>query len=238
MSKGLFVVGTDTDVGKTIITAGLVYLLRKNNFKACSFKAVQSGAINKNGNLIAGDTRLVQKICNLEEKQKKMTAYCLEPAVSPHFAAHLEGIEIKKEQVINKYKNLAQEYNYIVAEGSGGLVVPLIKNEYFIYDLVKDLNLPVVIVGRAAVGTINHTVLTFDFCRKIGLNVKGIILNKYSGKIYEKDNIKTLENITGQDVITVINNIKKFDNNYMELKREFECKLDISRLLDLFNFVN
>lgn len=233
ISKGIFIIGTDTDVGKSVITAGLVYLLRNNGYNACSFKAVQSGGVKRGEKLVAEDVELVKQVCNLTEKQENMVPYCLEPAVSPHLAARLTGVEIKKEKIIEAYNNLAQRYEYIIAEGSGGLVVPLIKNDYFIYDLVKDLNLPVVIVSRAGVGTINHTVLTVEYCYKLGFEVKGIFLNRYTGEEYEKDNIRTIENLTGQKVLSIAD-IKDLNHNYDKLKDEFESKFDIKNVINMF----
>ncbi|WP_427337796.1 dethiobiotin synthase [Caloranaerobacter sp. DY30410] len=238
MGKGLFIVGTDTDVGKSVITAGLVYILRKNGINACSFKAVQSGGIIENGRLISGDTVLVKKVCNLEEDENLMNPYCLKIPVSPHLAAKIEGIEISKKKILDTYRKLSQKYEYIIAEGSGGIIVPIIENRYFIYDLIKDLNLPIIIVSRADVGTINHTVLTVKFAESIGLDIKGIIINRYTGKIHERDNIETIKNITKKEILAVIDNIKDFDfnsNNFESLKSEFEKKIDADRILSLFN---
>ncbi|QIB27736.1 dethiobiotin synthase [Caloranaerobacter azorensis] len=237
MSRGLFVIGTDTDVGKSVVTAGLVYILRKNGINACSFKAVQSGGIIENNRLISGDTMLVKKVCNLEEDEHLMNPYCLSMPVSPHLAAKIEGIEINKRKILDTYRKLSQKYEYIIAEGSGGIVVPIIENKYFIYDLIKDLSLPIIIVSRADVGTINHTVLTVRFAESIGLDIKGIIINRYTGKIHERDNIETIKNITKKEILAVIDEIKDFDynsNNFESLKSEFEKKIDADRILNLF----
>ncbi|KGG80128.1 hypothetical protein Y919_07915 [Caloranaerobacter azorensis H53214] len=237
MSRGLFVIGTDTDVGKSVVTAGLVYILRKNGINTCSFKAVQSGGIIENNRLVSGDTMLVKKVCNLEEDEHLMNPYCLSMPVSPHLAAKIEGIEINKRKILDTYRKLSQKYEYIIAEGSGGIVVPIIENKYFIYDLIKDLNLPIIIVSRADVGTINHTVLTVRFAESIGLDIKGIIINRYTDKIHERDNIETIKNITKKEILAVIDEIEDFDynsNNFESLKSEFEKKIDADRILNLF----
>lgn len=237
MSKGIFIVGTDTDVGKSVVTAGLVYMLRKAGYNACSFKAVQSGGVFKQGRLISEDTHLVQKICDLKENQELMNPYCLETPVSPHLAARLEKVTIQREHLLEAYQRLAEKYDYIVAEGAGGLVVPLIENDYMIYDLIRDLNLPVLIIGRAKVGTINHTTLTVEFAKKLGLDLRGIILNRYTDTFYEQDNIQTIENLTGKQVITVIHELNNFDHtgdDFQALKTEFENQLSIEQILSLF----
>lgn len=237
MSKGLFILGTDTDVGKSVVTAGLVYLLRKAGYEATSFKAVQSGGIEEDGKLLAQDTQLVKDVAKLKEKQELMTPYCFKPPVSPHLAARLENIKISREKILNSYQQLTDKYEYIVAEGAGGLVVPIINNDYFIYDLIKDLDLPVLIVGRASVGTINHTTLTVKYAQQLGLKIRGIILNRYTDQVHEQDNIETIKNTTDQEIITVINDLEGFDpenSNYQSLRTEFESKLKIDRLLNLF----
>lgn len=232
MSKGVFIIGTDTDVGKTIITAGLVHVLRKSGIDACCFKAVLSGGTEENGRLIPGDVKLVKEVCNIDEEYQLMNPYCLKASVSPHLAARLEHLEISREKILDTYRRLSEKYEYIVAEGAGGLVVPIIDNSYFIYDLIKDLNLPVIIVARAAVGTINHTALTLKFAESIGLDVRGIIINRYTDEVHVNDNIETIKKITNKDIIAVIDDIKDFESkDFKGLKDEFEKKIDIKKIV-------
>lgn len=235
MNRGVFIVGTDTEVGKTIITAGIVYVLKKNGINACSFKAVQSGGILKNGKLVSGDTKLVKRVCNIEENENLMNPYCLKAPVSPHLAARLEKVTINREKILSAYKKLSQKYDYIIAEGAGGLIVPIIENKYFMYDLIKDLDLPIIIVAHAGVGMINHTALTVKVAESIGLDVKGIIINKFTNKLHEKDNIEVIKNITGKKIIAVIDEIEKFEydgGDFRRLKSEFEKKIKIEILLN------
>lgn len=232
LSKGVFIIGTDTDVGKTVITAGLVHVLRKNGINACSFKAVLSGGIKEKGRLIPGDTKLVKEVCNIHEEYGLMTPYCLETPVSPHLAARIEGIKIDKEKILDTYRKLSQKYQFIVAEGAGGIIVPIIDKSYFIYDLIKDLKMPVIIVARASVGTINHTALTVKFAQSIGLDIKGIIINGYTDEIHVEDNIETIKEITNQDIIAVIDDLKDFEaEDFKSLKAEFEKKIDIKKII-------
>lgn len=237
MNRGVFIVGTDTDVGKTVITAGLAYVLKKNGLNVCTFKAVQSGGISRGEKIVSGDTMLVKKVCNIDEDLDLMNPYCLKTPVSPHLAAQLEGIEIDSEKIIDTYQKLSQKYDFIIAEGSGGLVVPINDEGYFVYDLIKDLDLPIIIVARANVGTINHTVLTVKYAESLGLDIQGIIINRYNDEFYERDNIKMIKKLTGQDIIAVINEIRDFDCNgieFNELQSEFEKKIDTKKILNTF----
>ncbi|SHJ73413.1 dethiobiotin synthase [Paramaledivibacter caminithermalis] len=232
MNKGVFIVGTDTDVGKTIVTAGLVYVLRKSGINTCCFKAVLSGGIRENKKLIPGDVKLVKEVSKIHETYEVMNPYCLETPVSPHLAAKLENVQIDREKILNTYRRLSEKYEFLVAEGSGGIIVPIIDKSYFIYDLIKDLNLPVIIVARAGVGTINHTALTVKFAESVGLDIKGIIINRYTDEIHVKDNIDTIKEITNKEIIAVIDDLNNYKKNgYEELKAEFEKKIDVNKII-------
>lgn len=232
MNRGVFIVGTDTDVGKTLITAGLVHVLRKKGINACSFKAVQSGGIEENGRLISGDTKLVKEVCNIDEGYELMNPYCLKTPVSPHLAARLEKINIDRQTILDTYVKMSEKYEFIVAEGAGGIIVPIIERRYFVYDLIKDLNLPVIIIAKADIGTINHTALTVKFAQSIGLDIKGIIINRYTNEIHVNDNIETIKKITNKDIIGVIDDLNNCDkDDYKALKAEFEKKIDINRII-------
>ncbi|MBB6217217.1 dethiobiotin synthetase [Anaerosolibacter carboniphilus] len=235
MAKGIFIVGTDTDVGKSVITAGLVYLLRKNGYRGVSYKAVQSGGIEEDGRLISADARFVNLVAGLEEDQENINGYCLRTPVSPHLAAKLEGVKLEKAVILKKYQALCKKYDYVIAEGSGGLVVPLIDEAYMVYDFIKELDLPLLVVARTGVGTINHTVLTVKHARQMGLEVKAIVMNGYRGSIAEEDNIKMVERLTGVPVLGVIDQLEYIDvekGSYGNLKEEFERKMDIQVLLE------
>ena len=236
MVKKLFVIGTDTDVGKTFVTAGILDILRKNNYNACSFKPVQSGGILKDGELISGDIEFIKDVTQIHETNLMMNSYCLKEAVSPHLAADMENIKIDKYKILDDYEKLKQKYDYTVIEGAGGIIVPLIRDEYYIYDLIKDLDAPVVIVARAGVGTINHTALTVNFIKSKGIEIKGLIINGYNNSFYENDNIEAIKNITGLEVISVLNkvNTDKNEDFILNAKIEYEKSLEIEKVLRLF----
>lgn len=234
MGKGIFIIGTDTDVGKTFITAGITYKLIKGGYNAISFKPIQSGGIIEESTnlLIPPDIKYIKDICNIDCDYKKMNTYCLKEEVSPHLAAKIENVEIIKEKIINQYNELINEYEFVIVEGAGGIVVPLIDNTYFVYDLIKDLNIDVVIVSRADVGTINHTVLTNEFLKKFNINAKGIFINKYHGEFYEDDNIRVIKDLTKIEMVHTVGEIKEF--TIEDIKKEYE-KFDLEKLLNLFS---
>lgn len=222
MPKGIFIVGTDTDVGKTIITAGIMHILRSNGYNAVYFKVALSGALEENNKLIPGDTELVSKVGKLEEPYENITPYVYKEAVSPHLAASIENNPIKLEVVKEKYNYLKSKYDYIVAEGSGGIVCPLIDDERGVYtldSLIKDLNMKVIIIARAGVGTINHSVLTVKYIESLGIKIKGIIINNYKDELPYSDNVKMIEKLTNVPVIGKLKTIENLENNEIEAIR-------------------
>ncbi|MCT4595926.1 MAG: dethiobiotin synthase [Anaeromicrobium sp.] len=220
MGKGVFVVGTDTDVGKTFVTAGLVYKLKEMGVDACVFKPVLSGGVVENDKLIPGDVSFVKDVAGLDEEYDNMNSYCFKDPVSPHMAAMRSNVHIDRKKIINDYNKLSKKYEYVVVEGAGGVVVPIVRNEYYIYDMVKDLGLDVIVVTRAGVGTINHTVLTIEFLRSKNINIKGIVVNGYTGSYYEDDNIEIIKDITGEKILGVVNRIENSES-IEEIRNEF-----------------
>lgn len=223
MTKGIFIVGTDTDVGKTIVTAGLMYIMRSNGYNATYFKAALSGALEENNKLIPGDTKIVSETSNLEEKYENITPYVYKNAVSPHLASKLENKPIDLSIVKQKYNYLKEKYDFIIGEGSGGITCPLIEDErgsYSLENLIKDLNMNVIIVARAGLGTINHTVLTVKYIESLGIKIKGIIVNSYEEGLLCDDNIKMIEKLTKVPIIGKFKKIENLEENIIEAIRK------------------
>lgn len=222
MTKGVFIVGTDTDIGKTVVTSGLMHVLRSNGYNATYFKAALSGALEIGNKLIPGDTKLVSDVSKLEEFYENITPYVYRTAVSPHLAAKLEDNPIDLEVVKEKYAYLKEKYDFIIAEGSGGIVCPLIDDEIGVYtigDFIKELNMSVIIVASAGLGTINHAVLTAKYIENLGIKIKGIIINKYEEDLFYDDNVKMIEKITKLPIIGKFENIENMNDNEIEAIR-------------------
>ncbi|TYQ15835.1 UNVERIFIED_CONTAM: dethiobiotin synthetase [Acetivibrio alkalicellulosi] len=236
MGKGIFILGTDTDVGKTFITAGINYILNKNNFRCCSFKPVQTGAFTFSGCRISGDMKFVKEMCSIEEDYVNMNSYCFIKEVSPHIAAELEDVRIDTKKIINDFNALKENYDYVIVEGAGGLIVPIIRNEYYMYDMIKDLNLSAILVSRAGIGTINHTSLTWEFAKSKGIDIKGIIVNGYNGLYYEDDNVDVIKSITGVPVISVMPKVKtdNTDDFIKQVQLQYEKNINIDEILKIF----
>lgn len=238
MTKGIFIIGTDTDVGKTIVTAGIMNVLRSNGYNATYFKAALSGALEINEEVVPGDTNIVSEVSGLKEYYENITPYVYKTAVSPHLAAQIENKKIDIEVIKEKYNYLKEKYDYIIAEGSGGIVCPLIyENEriYSLENLIKDLNMDVIIVTRSGLGTINHTVLTVKYLQNIGVNIRGIIANNYENNLLCNDNIKMIEKITKIPIIAKFPKIKDLEEDMVEKIREKSIEsLNVYELIKFF----
>ncbi len=201
--KGVFVTGTDTGVGKTWIAAGVTAVLRQWGLKAVYFKPVQSGCPEENGLPIPTDARLAQELAGLKEPLEVLTPIALRLPLAPGVAAPREGTQVDLERVAAAIRELAGRYEFLVVEGAGGLYVPLIGTRFLVLDLVSWLRLPLLVVARPGLGTINHTALTVMTARQNGLPVAGVILNRYPDKpsLAEETNPEVIEAITEVPVL-------------------------------------
>ena len=209
---GLFITATGTDVGKTYVTGLLIKKLRQAGYNAGYYKAALSGTVRVGGSLIPGDADYVNREAELGASAKEMVPYIYENAVSPHLAAQIEGNPVEMKTVVDGFLRAAKQYDYLTMEGSGGIVCPIRYDgpksgevKIFLEDLIRELNLPSVIVADAGLGTINATVLTAEYMRNRNLEVKGIILNRcHIGSRLEEDNKKMVEELTKIPVIACV----------------------------------
>lgn len=209
MNKGYFVTATGTDVGKTFITALLVKKWRDSGIDAGYYKAALSGAELCDGKWVAGDADYVKRIANLPDSQEQLVSYVYKEAVSPHLAARKEGNPVELAKVKDDFEAARTRHEFVFAEGSGGIICPIRYDDQkvFLVDIMKTLGLPLLIVTTAALGSINACVLTVEYARSCGLDVRGFIVNRYgcSGNLeMEDDNIRMMQDLTGLDILAKI----------------------------------
>ncbi|WP_297519721.1 dethiobiotin synthase [uncultured Clostridium sp.] len=224
MDKGIFVLGTDTDIGKTFVSGLLLKKLREDGVNAGYFKAVLSGAEIEKERLIPGDCKFVCEVSGLKKDYDKMVSYTFKNPVSPHLASIIEGVDISFEKIKNDYINITKEYDFTLCEGSGGVICPISLadgNEIMLEDIVKMTNLPVILVARAGLGTINHTFLTVNYLKQMGVSIKGIILNNFDkNSLMHNDNKKIIMKLTGiENIVTIPETIDINDLNLDDLGR-------------------
>lgn len=212
--KSIFVTATGTDIGKTYISALLVKKLRESGFNCGYYKPALSGAIKQpDGSLLPGDCDFVVKTAGLDVNPEDCVTYCFEEAVSPHLAAERLGVKIEKSKIKSEFEQRKKNYDYLVVEGAGGITCPFnMKEEILLLpDIIKALGLNVVIVADGGLGTINSVLLTVEYAKQQGINIKGLILNNFKeDNFMHLDNKKQIERLTG---INVIATVKKGDED-------------------------
>jgi len=171
--NGLFVTGTDTGVGKTVVTAALALALRARGVDAGVVKPVQSGALAADPD---GDAALLKRWTGVPESVDQIAPCCFAAPLAPLIAAELEGRTVSLAAAAAAVEAVAERHEAVLVEGAGGLLVPA-GGGWTIGDLAAELGLPLLVVARAGLGTVNHTALTVLAARQLGLRVAGVVLN-------------------------------------------------------------
>tara|TARA_B100000315_G_scaffold215983_1_gene215585 strand:- start:906 stop:1616 length:711 start_codon:yes stop_codon:yes gene_type:complete len=180
-AKALFVVGTDTGVGKTIVSGLLGRYLNEKKILTTTQKWVQSGGGNFSQD-IAKHLQLMRKPrASIKPYLKEISSYVFNFPASPHLAAKREGRTISQSRIKKDFMSLSKEFNFTIVEASGGALVPFSKRKLLI-DIAKDLNLPVLIVAANKLGAINHTLLTIEALRLRRMKILGVVFNNLSKK--------------------------------------------------------
>lgn len=208
MSKNLFVTGTGTDVGKTYVTGLIIKKLKERGKSAAYYKAAMSGNERRpDGSLIPGDALQVKTMSGIEQPLEEMCPYIYETAVSPHLAARFEGSPVEMGCVLKNFDRVCGKYEYVTAEGSGGILCPLRFDEQKIQleDFIKARSLVCLMIADAGLGTINAVVLTAEYMKARKIPVKGIIFNHYeSGNKLHEDNLFMCEYMTGLKAVACV----------------------------------
>jgi len=171
--RGVFVTGTDTEVGKSVVAASICAALAARGERVAAFKPVVTGLDEEPGEF-GRDHELLAAAANAGQLASDVTPHVFGPAVSPHLAAELAGVTIEPANLLAA----ARAHELVVCEGVGGLLVPITPG-YLVRDLAVDLALPVVIASRPGLGTINHTLLTIESARAGGLTVAAVVMTPW-----------------------------------------------------------
>lgn len=188
--KGVFITGTDTGVGKTAVAATIIRALRKRGMKVGAMKPIETGCFLRDGILFPADGAVLREAAGMHEPLEIVAPLRCELPLAPLVASEIEGRRLDLNAVRDAYASLSRSYEFMVVEGAGGLLVPVLRQEngskgrgsadtsfYFIIDLIKEMDLPVVVVAGPALGTLNHTLLTVEHALREGLRVAGVVIN-------------------------------------------------------------
>lgn len=216
MGQGLFITGSDTGTGKTLVTAGIVRWLRKRGIDAVPMKPVQTGGVAKGGRLTAPDLEFSLSASGIElsgDELPLMAPYVYEPACSPHLAGRMARRYPDPRRIRECADMLLQSHRVVVAEGCGGVMAPL-NEDLTMLDLMRTLGYPVVLVSRSGLGTINHTLLSVHALRSPGVNLLGVVFNhvdppRPDDRYIEEDNPKAVADFGG---VPVLGAMRHFDD--------------------------
>lgn len=204
MAKTIFITATGTDIGKTYVSGLIAKHIKDKGLNIGYYKAALSGS----NDIKDSDAWYVKQQADLLDSYDEMVSYTYKHAYSPHLAAQIEGNPPDIKIIKNAYKDISKKHDYMIVEGSGGIICPIrydSNQKIFLEDIIKELNIPSLIIADAGLGTINSTVLTIEYMRSKNLKINGVILNRFemSNKMHE-DNQKMVEKMTGVKIIGVV----------------------------------
>lgn len=223
--KAIFVTGTDTEVGKTIVSCAIGLALKKKGIDVGVMKPFQCSG---------GDADFLVKVLGIKDEKELVNPYYAGEPLAPYVAFERADVEIDLEKVLAAYEKLRERHEFLIVEGIGGLLVP-IKENYTVCDLIRDLDIPALIVARAGLGTLNHTLLTYRYAADYGVRVQGVILNGLKGKgLAEKTNpaaLKAFLEVPLLGTIPFINDLES-EAGLDKLSRIAARSLDFESLLE------
>ena len=174
MTGGIFITGTDTGVGKTFIAGALAHGLRSDGIDVGVMKPIETGCGSK---LIPADAVYLKKSANVNDPLDTIVPYRFKVALAPWPASIKERKKITLKKILSAYEQLRAQHAFMIVEGVGGLLVPITK-QLDVVDLILAMHLPVLLVARSGLGTLNHTRLTIEYGKHRGISFVGIILNQ------------------------------------------------------------
>ena len=227
--KSFFISGSDTDVGKTWIGAGLARAIRNMGIDVGVMKPFAAGTAQKTG-YKSEDMQILANAAKINDPEDLVNPQFFPIPASPYTAMKISNIleKVNVDLVLQNFKQLSKLHECILVEGMGGIMTPILKN-YFITNLINDLNLETILVTRNRIGTLNHTIMTCQMAKKSGIRIKGIIINEIDLDGYAVDVLKDdLEDITGVSVLGSIPFFNSLDVD--QIAKVFETKFDLKIL--------
>ena len=232
MGQGIFITGTDTGVGKTLIACGLAVLLRESGYKVGVMKPAETGCADKDGKPFPQDASYLKEASGCEEPLERVCPYRLPEPLAPSMAAERAGVKIDISYLQALYDEISEKHDITLVEGAGGLLVPLLPH-YTYADLAGLLKLPLLVVAANRLGAINHLLLTLEHASCRGLPVLGYILNRLESapSLATETNAEALLSLTAVPCLGEVPYIEGLEAKRSTLADLLEEKLDL-RLLD------
>ena len=223
--KSLFITGSDTDIGKTYVTAGLAITFRKMDIDVGVMKPFAAGYPPKKG-FKSEDVEILSRCAQVDDSEKLINPQFFPIPASPYTAWKNLKIKPRVLPVLKSFQKLSSLHSMLLVEGMGGIMTPILK-DYFVTNLIKDMKIPAVLVSRTKIGSINHTIMTVKMCEKYKIPLKGIIINDFDSDGYDvKELTRDLKNLIKIPVLGSIPYIEKFDDSsiYSIFKKNIKLK--------------
>ncbi|MFT3789091.1 MAG: dethiobiotin synthase [Tepidisphaeraceae bacterium] len=203
---GLFITGTDTDVGKTVITGAIGNWFHRRTARVGVCKPVATGCVRQREGLVSEDAEFLASTCHARHPLDLICPQRYAEPLAPAIAAERARTPIEWPVIDNALQFMARDSDLMLVEGAGGALVPM-DERTFVLDMIRWLGLPTVVVARAGLGTINHTLLTVAMLRAAGVDVAGVVINRYnaaSPSVAEEINPGAIERWGGVPVLCVV----------------------------------
>ena len=228
--KGYFITGTDTGVGKTAITAGIAGTLRKDGVNVGIMKPIASGYPQKTG-YKSSDVAILAEVAGIKDPEELINPVFLPVPTSPYDASKLLSLPIDIPLILTKFKKLLSMHDIVLIEGIGGIMTPITK-KFFVADMIKAMAIETIIVTRATLGTLNHTIMTCKMCKDYDIHVRGLVINNFDekGTAAEKNAPATLYELTGINILGVVPFIKDL-NQIDKMVDIISKKIDVKSLI-------
>lgn len=198
--KSFFVTGVDTGVGKTVFTAALASLMRQSGIDVGVMKPFATG-MPRNHAIQSEDVELLVKYSGSADNQNLINPYFFSIPTSPFMAAKKLGKTIDVDVVLSSFEKIQSKHDVILVEGIGGIMTPILR-DYFVADLIKDLDLDTILASGTKMGSVNHALLTINACKKYGIRIAGFVLSETDTDGYEMDDLESnLESLSGIDTL-------------------------------------
>lgn len=226
------IVGSDINVGKTFITAGLAATMQSLGYSTCVYKPIQTGAIEKNGFAQSPDLVFVKTV---DPYIKTTSSYLLKQSSSAIIAAEAENIIIDRTVIKKDYDAIQKECDCTIVESTGGIMTPLAPN-FLVSDMIKDLEIPIVIIIRPDSGIINQTLLTINHAELKGINIRGVIINNVPEKTKDPDLKNTprlIEEYTNTKILGILKNFSQTKIDPNNLITDVLNGIDIESVFDV-----
>ena len=233
MGTGIFITGTDTGVGKTLVACGLAALLKESGYRVGVMKPAETGCEEKDGKLFPQDAYYLKEASGCADSLECICPYRLRASLAPSVAAEREGVKIDIDRIAKLYSEISSAHDITIVEGAGGLLVPILPH-YTYADLAKLLKLPVLVVAANRLGAINHLLLTLEHASCRGLRVLGYVLNQGASEssLAAETNRDALLSLTAVPCLGEIPYLNDLETSRASLSGVVEEKLDL-RLVEM-----